>query len=226
MAMNEHTLCNDTPSIALSGGTVVQHRSGSTLILSQEAGVAESSDVVRSGVAFIDTETLGLDADVHPVWEVGLILPTGQEETFKIEVTGRDITLAYPKALEISRFEERYRNGPDPMPPADAAAWLAHLIPLHCHLAGAVVSFDEERLRRLLWRHGFAPPWHYHLIDVETLAVGYLAGVAFGEKQSPPWDSESLSRAVNVNPDDFDRHTALGDARWAKAVYDAVIGKD
>jgi hypothetical protein len=26
-----------------------------------------------------------------------------------------------------------------------------------------------------------------------------------------------------VNPDDFDRHTALSDARWAKAIYDAVM---
>ena len=44
------------------------------------------------------------------------------------------------------------------------------------------------------------------------------------ERATPPWDSDALSRAVGVNPDDFDRHTALGDARWAKAMYEAVMG--
>ncbi len=39
----------------------------------------------------------------------------------------------------------------------------------------------------------------------------------------PPWDSNKLSLAVGVDPDDFDRHTALGDARWAKAIYERVI---
>ena len=37
--------------------------------------------------------------------------------------------------------------------------------------------------------------------------------------------SNQLSLAVGVDPDDYDRHTALGDCRWAKAIYQAVIGK-
>ena len=41
----------------------------------------------------------------------------------------------------------------------------------------------------------------------------------------PPWNSNDLSRAVGVDPDDFDRHSALGDVRWAKAVYEAVMGR-
>ena len=39
-----------------------------------------------------------------------------------------------------------------------------------------------------------------------------------------PWDSDEISRVVGVDPDDFDRHTALGDARWARAIYDAITG--
>lgn len=31
-------------------------------------------------------------------------------------------------------------------------------------------------------------------------------------------------RARMAEPDQFDRHTALGDARWARAIYDAVLG--
>lgn len=171
-------------------------------------------------VVFLDTETLGLDPDHHPVWEVGLITPSGwcpvHEHEWQIKVTGRERSLAHPKALEVSRFDDRYseKRAQDP---ATVARLIHNMIPAGAHLAGAVVSFDEERLRRLLWRHGYQPRWHYHLIDVEGLAAGKVG-------MAPPWDSEELSRAVGVEPDRFHRHTALGDARWAKAVYEAVLG--
>jgi hypothetical protein len=115
------------------------------------------------------------------------------------------------------------------------------------HLAGAVVSFDAERLWKLLRANGECPMWHYHLIEVEALAAGWVAAQCIGQANDgksrgtipvsvdgkiidningrPPWKSDSLSRAVGVEPDDFDRHTALGDARWAKAIYEAVMGK-
>lgn len=172
-------------------------------------------------VCFIDTETLGLDPDHNPVWEVGLILPDGREFEWQVEVTPRQIALAHPKALEITRFEERYGHTGPQLSPEDLSRHLRVFIPTGCHLAGAVVSFDEERLRRLMWAHGDAPTWHYHLIDVEALAAGYLA--AQGDPLPMPWDSEAMSRAVGVEPDKFDRHTALADARWAKAIYEAVI---
>ena len=177
-------------------------------------------------VCFIDTETLGLDPDVNPVWEIGLILPDGTEREWHVKVSDRDISLAHPKALEISRFEERYGKTRAIDTPEDVCRDLYNAIPERCHLAGAVVNFDEERLRRLMWKHGYSPRWHYHLIEVETLAQGYLAGVEFGQPLDLPWDSETLSRAVNVEPGRFDRHTALADARWAKAIYEAVMTRE
>lgn len=193
-------------------------------------------------VVFVDTETLGLDPDHHPIWEVALILPHGEEATFHIRVTPREVSLAHPKALEIGRFEERYSED-GALPPRLVAETLHQLIRPGDHLAGAVVSFDEERLRRLLWRFDLAPRWHYHLIDVEALAAGCLVGQFTAIQECganpqadgptvdevklayPPWKSDDLSRAIGVDPDDFDRHTALGDARWAKAMYEAVMGR-
>ena len=107
--------------------------------------------------------------------------------------------------------------------------WCEHFrhLTTGAHLVGAVVSFDEERLRRLLRANGVVPRWHYHLVDVEALAAGYLAGssvIDWSEISVPPWESHELSTAIGVDPDLFDRHTALGDARWAKAIYEAVIG--
>lgn len=196
-------------------------------------------------IAFLDTETLGLDADHHAVWEVGLIVPVSQkvEETglpsrcvkvtsdgtwtymcWQNRVTDREISLAHPEALRISGFPERYQVELEAIDP-DMTAEILFWATAGLHLAGNVVSFDEERLRRLLWRHGRTPAWHYHLIDVENLAVGFLAGRYGGREREAtalPWDSDRIARAVGVDPDHFERHTALGDARWAKAMWEAV----
>lgn len=180
-------------------------------------------------IAFVDTETLGLDPDYHPVWEVALILDD-TEYVWQVEVTAREKALAHPIALEVARFAERYNVERDALPREQVARELWDLIPDRCHLVGAVISFDEERLRRMLWHYGLPIPWHYHLVDVEALAAGWLAaghdwseGLPVGDKARPPWDSTELSLAVGVDPERFTRHSALGDARWAKAIYEAVM---
>jgi DNA polymerase III epsilon subunit-like protein len=182
-------------------------------------------------LAFIDTETTGLDPDQHQIWEVAAIIEReGITEEYEWQLPvylGR----ADPMALKIGRFYDRRR-------PARVLAQLADFAEIFalrtegCRLVGAVVSFDEERLRGLLRQQHQCPMWHYHLIDVEALAAGWLAGrscdAASAEdwlvKARPPWDSNKLSKAVGVDPEKFDRHTALGDARWARAVYLAVMG--
>jgi len=182
-------------------------------------------------LAFVDTETTGLDPDLHEIWEVGLILRDTNgidgEHTWQLPV---DLGRADPIALNIGQFHERRE---EPMPFVRDFARVFADLTRGAHLVGAVISFDEERLRRLLRANGECPMWHYHLVDVEALAAGYLACRYRGLSPDgphddrhalarPPWDSNRLSLAVGVNPEQFDRHTALGDARWARAIYDAV----
>ncbi len=202
---------------------------------------------MHGAVAFVDCETTGLDPDHHEIWEVGLITPvvgaTGAEDGWNEQIWQLpvDLSKADPMALNIGRFHDRRLLGIDLVPLAVFAAEFARDT-RGLHLAGACVSFDAERLWQLLRNNGECPMWHYHLIDVEGLAAGYLTGQftaiqecganpdADGPTQEeamlaiPPWNSGDLSRAVGVEPDDFDRHTALGDARWAKAIYEAVMG--
>lgn len=204
-------------------------------------------------LAFVDTETTGLDPDRHEIWEVGLIVRDGDyggdpEDEYRwfLPVS---LGSADPYALRIGRFHERHPRGYDWQPAEDEyltsvtdfAREFADLT-RGCHLVGAVVSFDEERLRRLLRANGACPEWHYHLIDVENLAVGMIMGreteydTASGaprfregysksliETAQPPYNSSDVSQAVGVNRFVFEEHTALGDARWARAVYDAVM---
>lgn len=191
-------------------------------------------------LAFIDTETTGLDPDRHQIWEVALITPDGSEHVWQFPI---DEMTSDPFALNIGRYWDRCWSDDNDVKTLDAIyeahnpksrrqrfptqgraivpgpAWCRHFRHLTAglHLAGAVVSFDEERLRRLLHRNGVLHRWHYHLVDVEALAAGKL-GI------EPPWRSDDLSAALGVTVSDEDRHTALGDARWARAIYVAVMG--
>lgn len=188
-------------------------------------------------LAFVDVESTGLDPARNEVWEIGLILRDAEgEREFEWQLPV-DLSRADSVALTIGRFYERRNPRSSLRTPSVLAGEFARLT--HgTHLVGAVPSFDDAFLKRLLRANGACPGWHYHLIDVEALAAGWLEGRWALAQQypdtvqasdvvhrgAPPWNSNDLSRAVGVDPEDFDRHTALGDARWAKAIYDRVMG--
>jgi hypothetical protein len=196
-------------------------------------------------LVFLDTETTGL----HPgrqVWEVGMIRrdDAGEIETsFYVTV---DLSNADPFGLSVGRFYERHPQGQflasqpgefpaktePPMGREQAAVTVAHWTH-RAHIIGAVPSFDTNSLAVLVREYGLLPAWHYHLIDVENLAVGWLAGQRAGGYElrdeagdlTPPWDSRQLAAALGLKPQpEEEQHTALGDARWAKAIYDRVMG--
>lgn len=181
-------------------------------------------------VAFVDCETLGLNPDVHPIWEIAIILPDTEEEyVWQVSLTPQEIRDADPVALRINGFEDRY----DPITAKrrGTSAIMVRDLLTGRHIVGAVPSFDEERLRRehvevFGWPNRF--PWHYHVCDVEAMAVGYLAGLR-AEEPVPdvplPWDSTALGEMLGVEPTpEAERHTALGDARWARRMYEAIVG--
>jgi hypothetical protein len=210
-------------------------------------------------LAFVDTECTGLSLD-DDIWEFAAIPRDrdGAESTCHMFIEHDPRRCARLPDPFLSDHRRRFPRDcaagwyshQDVRSRGEAAATIAALMPASVpmkdrpHIVGAVPSFDAERMALLLNRFGLEPGWHYHLIDVETLAVGYVHGV---ERQAAdtlngrslphdaldqlpgmltalPWDSEALSRAVGVDPDDYDRHTALGDARWARDIYYAVTG--
>jgi len=160
-------------------------------------------------LCFIDTETTGLDRRRRRIWDFACIVrEEGQadvEHQFFIEVSLRN---ADPFGLNIGHFWERY--------PGWQVAGHDTSLTTGATWVGAVPSFDEESCEALLHRAGRFPRWDYHLVDVETAAAA-LAGI------SPPWKNDVVNLAYNIQVAPEDRHTALGDARACRDLYDAVF---
>ena len=47
--------------------------------------------------------------------------------------------------------------------------------------------------------------------------------VAVGQRVRIPLNGEQLSRKLDVDPDGYERHTAVGDVRWVCALYDRIM---
>ncbi|KAB2975993.1 3'-5' exonuclease [Streptomyces sp. SS1-1] len=201
-------------------------------------------------IAFVDCETTGLDPIRHMPWEVAIIRrePDGTETEYlwQIRPTRAELAAAQPEALRIGGYAERFAV-PDGAAAADMLA--VPVVPLDYldvagrifkALTGAVMvgsnpHFDASFLHRMLQTG--ATPWHYRPVCIATLAAGRklgmtemvrrVGGTAQPSDEVPfPFSSRDLSRWAGVEPPGPGvAHTALGDARWARDVFDAVRGE-
>lgn len=178
------------------------------------------------------------------------------EHRWFIQSADLDLGNADLMSLNIGRFYERHPNNTPVPKAGVPGAWVSakpegevlhevEKLTRGAHLVGAVPNFDADVLGARMRANGICPSWHYHLCCAENLAAGWLAAyAAYLERDgslaegaagraaalraiaTPPWNSEELSRAVGVDPEEFARHEALGDAQWARAIYDRVIRGD
>lgn len=168
-------------------------------------------------LCFIDCETTGLDPARHVPWEIALIDSKGIEHVWILYLGASKIGAADAGALRVGGYYSRgIDQGADGVGAQDIARTLAQLTDGK-HLVGMNPSFDARFVGDFMLEQGYPPAWNYHLVDVEALVAGKLGVV-------PPWRSSDLSEKIGIHPTDFDRHTALGDARWARAVYCKTMG--
>lgn len=200
-------------------------------------------------LCFIDTETTSLSAESGEIWEFGGIrrnAETGEETRMLLQIDC-DLGTADPMSLKIGRYYDRFAQngwwetnrisllGDDifqkevgPQFPQNGevcskieAAALISEFTRGTHLIGNVISFDAERLERLLRSWCQCPGWHYHLIDLEPMIIGYA--LACGKTFDLPYSSHDLADWLGVPvPDGDTLHTAMGDAEWVKDMWDAL----
>jgi hypothetical protein len=181
---------------------------------------------VTALMVFIDTETTSLRPD-RRAWEVALIRrePGQPESEHRWFVHHDDLDLGNADlfSLRVGRFHERHPQA-EGVDGEKRVMRCVEELTRGAVLVGAVPSFDAEVLAARMRACGVAPSWHYQVQDFETLIAGFLRGQG---KPVPglPWKSDDLSRLAGVEPPGEDeRHTALGDARWALRAWDAVMG--
>jgi DNA polymerase III epsilon subunit-like protein len=186
--------------------------------------------MIDTRLVFIDTETTGLHAE-RRAWEIGLIVrdpgKPDVENILYVQTTDLDLEHAQEDALQIGGF---YNRHPDLKPPSlRVATWSEHdaLLVVEdithgAHLVGAMTHFDAQTLANRMAPNGLTPSWHYHLIDIESMLLGYQAGNNY--EVSVPWKSHTLSDLMGVPPTPKeDLHTAIGDARWVRDVWDSLV---
>lgn len=165
----------------------------------------------------VDTETTGLDPELHWVLEVAAInVTTGEEMYFAPFLPEGALDNAEGKAMKVNRYFERgvYEHRLDWE--TSATYWRKLWDWLKGNtLAGANPAFDAAMLNRsAIWgtgrfhkSEGVPPsPWHHRLADLEAYSAAAL--------HLPPTELSSLSgicKALDVEI--VDAHSALGDAR-------------
>jgi hypothetical protein len=198
-----------------------------------------------SDIVFLDIETTSLSADTGEVWEFAGIRRDehGSDKGRLWCQIDASLSTADPVSLKIGKYYERFgQNGiwcsedfmmdngfvaDDFYPeqgervlPALAARLIAKFT-RDAHIVGNVISFDAERLERLLRKYGHCPGWHYHIIDIEPMIVGHA--LANGHRFLRPYDSTDLTHWLGIaEPTEEERHPALGDAAWVMRQWDAL----
>lgn len=172
---------------------------------------------------FLDTETTSLDRYTRRIWDIAYIIRDPDmddvEQQFFLDP---DLIDANQVSLKIGGYYQRHPNfSPDREGPfLTSTNTLVRTVALDfmdAIIIGAVPSFDEETLAHLFYEKGKPITWHYHLMDIESFAAGRIG-------RQPPWDFDKLLAYYGLAYGQ-DRHTALGDARMVRDLYDKVLAQ-
>lgn len=193
---------------------------------------------MNAPIVFMDTETCGLRLS-DPIWEFAAIRreADGSEMPFHCFIE-HDVKRAELMPEEF-RIDHDTRYDPDEALSQEKFVGFLQAVfsgPQNPHVVGAVPSFDTARIdHQFLIPRGLPSPWHYHLHDVENVAVGWLRALEVAASNSgfgstpdlrrwlPPHSSDDISAALGVDPEWFERHTAMGDVLWIKAQWDVIF---
>jgi len=184
--------------------------------MSTAADTPELPEPRPTRFVFIDTEATGLDHTRHELTEVAWIVRFEDgREVERQYFPQHSIDGADERALELTHYHARIA----PQEKTPAKVWLIQFLQDAdgAVLVGAVPDFDARHLHDMCRKLQVEPTWDHHLLDVETLALPFIA--------PGPEAPRSLAKtcdALGVPHDRDQAHGALYDARQAMLVFDAV----
>jgi len=115
-------------------------------------------------LVYIDTETTGLDPNLHEIWEIAWAVNDGDIMSRNLP---HSLITADPQALAMNGYYDRGLFAYEDQEFLDVK--LKKILTGNT-LVAANPAFDAAFLRA---RWGVAP-WHYRMIDVESMALGIL----------------------------------------------------
>ncbi|QCW22247.1 DnaQ-like DNA polymerase III subunit [Gordonia phage ThankyouJordi] len=183
--------------------------------------------MITGTVAFVDTETTGVDRGAE-IWEFAAIIRRGDGSDAPVHLHIEHDIEAAQGLPERFRDDHNRRFGADGMHvyTRRGAASIIHEALSGAHIVGVNPAFDAKVLEPLLDLVGLPPSWHYHLIDLAAMSLGVI--LRDGEGVELPWRSDDLSERLGVPTTDaegeplYARHTAMGDVLWARDWFDAL----
>lgn len=174
-------------------------------------------------LVFVDVETSGLGPD-DEIWEFAAIR---REQGVDLDPVVLQVKVAKQK---LDRLPEPFRSdvtkryvAESAAAPYFAAKFIAEVFALDAdgrppYLVGANPAFDAEKIAVLLRANGYTPSWHYRLQDVEALTSGRTGLIVGG--------LDACLEVFGHVPEDYDRHTALGDAQAVRVLWDSLMTRD
>jgi hypothetical protein len=161
-------------------------------------------------LCFIDTETTGLDARIHQPYEVSYWRE--DMETPTTLALPHSLEHADQQALKIGGYFERNFDPWWSDPEREQRSLLRDL--LGVTLVGSNPAFDAAMLTRFIG----APVWHHRMIDVANAGMW-----VFGwDRPKGLADVATACRESGYEIPEPD-HTAEGDVRTTRAVYEALV---
>lgn len=163
-----------------------------------------------TALVYIDCETTGLDPDLHDIWEVAWTI----NDNIQVEsrILSHQLQTADPEALRLNKYWDRAPWGMQPEMNHDFDLEFKEILTGNTIVA-ANPAFDASFLRS---RWGTAP-WHYRMIDVESMA---LAVLMYERPKGLAGITEDLiSIGYNIREPD---HSARGDVMTLRDCYTAL----
>jgi len=182
--------------------------------------------VKEKHLIFLDTETTGLNPDVHEIIELAWIitdLNLNKKSGHCYKINPENIENADYKALEINGYSKEVWNK-EAIPLEKALREITKSIPFgeRAIVIGHNVDFDLRFLRKAFKDLGVFCSLSYHRVDTLSLSVAYKIAGRGIVKESENFKLKTMADILEV--DHKNTHTAMSDTEAVYEIFKELSG--